>query len=188
MSPFAVLLLAFSMSVDSHLAAIGWGAGRRRLAPLEVVATGLLFAVVQMATPLIGWGLGAVASGFVEPIDHWLAFGLLAAVGGRTAYMAWRRVDGEDPDASSASTMATLLVTAIATSMDALAVGISLAFLDVDIVGITLAIGGATFVMAVGGLVMGRAISCRLGRCAEIFAGVLLVGLGVFILIEHLFG
>ncbi len=186
MSPLAIVLLAFTMSIDSHLAAVGWGAARPRIATGEVIATGLLFSVVQMATPLIGWGLGSVASAYVAPVDHWIAFVLLGFVGGHMIYVAWHEDGCCKPAPLTVTTMTTLVMTAIGTSIDAMAVGISLAFLDVDIIAVTLAIGIATFVMAALGLVMGRALSCRFGRCAEMLAGGVLIGLGVLILFKHL--
>lgn len=189
MSPFAIVVLAFSMTVDSYLAAMGWGAGRHRLALGDVVRTGLLFAVVQMATPLIGWFGGYMASSFVAPVDHWLAFGLLTFVGGRMVYVAlFEDCDFAEAGRGRAVGPLDLFMTAVGTSIDALAVGVSLAFLDVNIFTVTLAIGGATFVMTVGGLLAGRMLKCRLGRYAEVLAGLVLIALGVGILVRHIWG
>jgi putative Mn2+ efflux pump MntP len=184
MSPLSIVFLAFSMSVDSYLASMGIGAGHRRLHWPTVLRTGLLFAVVQMIMPLIGWYGGHVASSFVEPIDHWIAFGLLALVGGRMALLAL--FGDKDDDAPVSGGIMPLMLTAIGTSIDALVVGVSLAFLDVNIVSVTAAIGGATFLMSVGGLLAGRVLKCRLGCHAEVVAGLVLIGLGFAILLEHL--
>lgn len=184
MSPVSIALIAVSLSFDSFFAAVGRGAGRARPHLGEIALTGLIFALVQMVTPLVGWGSGTALSEILAPIDHWLAFGLLAAVGGRMIAGAG--------DATRAPSLhrrgAALIATAVGTSIDALAVGVSLAFLDVDIVLVTLAIGAATFVMTAGGMALGRLVGARYGRVAEIAGGLVLVGLGVSILITHLAG
>ena len=186
MSPLSIAVLAFSMTVDTYLAAMGWGAGRNRLSVSDVVRTGLLFAVVQMATPLIGWACGYAASSYVEPIDHWIAFALLGFVGGRMALTAYLGRNEPEEQAPVASGGWALFLTAVGTSIDAMAVGVSLAFLDVYNMTITFAIGGATFLMAAGGMLLGRVLKCRLGCYAEVIAGLVLIGLGCGIVLEHM--
>lgn len=184
MSPVSIVLIAVSLSFDSFFAAVGRGAGRARPHLREIALTGLVFAVVQMVTPLLGWGSGTALSSVVAPIDHWLAFGLLAAVGGRMI----SGCGDAAPTPSLRRTGAALLATAVGTSIDALAVGVSLAFLDVDIVSVTLAIGAATFIMTAGGMMLGQLVGQRYGRLAEVAGGVVLIGLGLTILIGHLAG
>lgn len=185
MSPFAILVLAVGMSVDALIASVGRGAAAPRPTLTTALRTGIVFGVVEAITPLIGWLLGIAASQFVQAIDHWIAFGLLATVGGRMALHAIRRpadVAAEERNGG----FGTLLATAIGTSLDAMAVGVSLAFLDVNIIVIAIAIGLATTVMSTGGILAGRFIGVRFGRYAEIAGGFALIGLGVMILIEHL--
>ncbi|MBH0236290.1 manganese efflux pump MntP [Methylobrevis albus] len=183
MSPFTILLLAVSMSVDAFAVSVGRGAaiGRPRVA--EALRTGAVFGVVEAITPVLGWLAGVAASGIVEAVDHWIAFGLLAAVG---LHMTWAAVAGGEGAAVPGRSWTVLLATAVGTSLDAMAIGVSLAFLDVDILVIALAIGAATFVMASGGMLVGRLIGDRFGRYAAALAGLALIGLGVSILIEHL--
>ena len=186
MSPLSIAVLAFSMTVDTYLAAMGWGAGRNRLSVSDVVRTGLLFAVVQMATPLIGWACGYAASSYVEPIDHWIAFALLGFVGGRMALTAYLGRNEPEEQAPVASGGWALFLTAVGTSIDAMAVGVSLAFVKANIFVIVAAIGATTFLMSAGGVMMGRLIGNRFGRSAEVVGGLVLIGLGCLILREHL--
>lgn len=183
MSPVAVLVLAFSMSVDAFAVSVGRGAalGRPRLG--EALRTGAIFGIVEAITPLIGWAAGVAASSVIESVDHWVAFGLLSAVGLHMLHAAiWKKEDAT-PVGSS---FYVLMATAVGTSLDAMAVGVSLAFLDVDIVTIAIAIGLATFLMSSAGMLVGRLIGERFGRYAEGVAGIALCGLGLSILIEHL--
>lgn len=187
MSPFAILILAVGMSVDALIASVGRGAAAARPSLGTALRTGIVFGVVEAITPLVGWLLGIAASQFVQAVDHWIAFGLLAAVGGRMALHAIRRPDDAVAEARNGG-FGTLLATAIGTSLDAMAVGVSLAFLDVNIVVIAIAIGLATTVMSTGGILAGRFIGQRFGRYAEIAGGIALIGLGIMILVEHLSG
>lgn len=185
MTPLAIAVLAFSMSMDAFVVSVGRGAALGRPRYGEALRTGAVFGIVEMLTPLIGWGLGVAASQMVETVDHWIAFGLLAAVGIHMLLAALRPREAEAPRRAS---FAVLVVTAIGTSLDAMAVGVSLAFLDVNIWVIALAIGLATFVMSSGGMLVGRFISERWGRVAEGLAGLALMALGLSILLRHLAG
>ncbi|MBA4791904.1 MAG: manganese efflux pump, partial [Rhizobiales bacterium] len=137
MSPFAILILAVSMSADAFAASIGRGAALGRPRMGEALRTGLVFGVIEALTPLIGWGLGVAVGGLMQAVDHWIAFGLLAAVGGRMIHAAL--APREEVARSVARSPAVLVATAVGTSLDAMAVGVSLAFLDVNIVVIAAA-------------------------------------------------
>jgi putative Mn2+ efflux pump MntP len=184
MSPLAIAILAVGMSVDALIASIGRGAGAARPSWADALKTGAVFGAVETLTPLLGWLMGVVASQYVQEIDHWIAFVLLGGVGGRMALHAFQR-DAEAPAAANRS-LATLLATAVGTSIDAMAVGVSLAFLQVNIVVIALAIGAATTLMSTGGILAGRFLGARFGRYAEIAGGLALIGLGASILHDHL--
>ncbi len=185
MSFLAIVALAFGMSVDSFVASVGRGAaiGRPRFA--EALRTGIVFGVVEALTPVIGWAAGCAASRYVEAIDHWVAFGLLVAVGLHMLYAAWRRAETDECVAPNDS-FVTLVASAVGTSLDAMAVGASLALLDVDIVMVAVAVGLTTFLLSSGGMLIGRTVGERFGRRAEFVAGVLLCAIGTVILIEHL--
>lgn len=183
MSPFSIAVLAVSMSVDAFAVSVGRGAaiGRPRLR--EALRTGIVFGTVEALTPVIGWAAGFAASRYVQAVDHWIAFALLAGVGLHMLHATFRA--GEDA-APTGRSLAILVATAIGTSLDAMAVGVSLAFLDVNIIVVAIAIGLATFVMSSGGMLVGRLIGERFGKIAEAAAGVALCVLGGLILFEHL--
>ncbi|WP_020178823.1 manganese efflux pump [Methylopila sp. M107] len=185
MSPFAIVLLAVGMSVDALIASVGRGAAIGRPSFAEAARTGAVFGAVEAVTPLLGWAAGVVASQYVQAVDHWIAFGLLGAVGGRMFFhAATRKIDAPSP--ARAGSFGVLIATAIGASLDAMAVGVSLAFLHANILVIALSIGCATALMSTGGMLAGRLIGARFGRHAEMAGGLLLVGLGASILFEHL--
>jgi len=186
------LALAFSLSMDSFAAALGRGACSRRPGLPEAVRVGAAFGVAQCAMPLIGWGIGIAFASLVEAVDHWIAFGLLLAVGGamlRNAVMGAEEADEDcGPVRSARSEWLALMTTAVATSIDAAAVGAGLALVDVDMVTTAALIGAVTFAVAFGGVLIGRAAGTKLGRWAELAGGVVLIGLGAKILLEHTIG
>lgn len=183
MGAAATILLAFSMAMDAFAAALGKGAALHRPRLTEALRTGLIFGLVEAATPVLGWMAGVAAAAWIVRIDHWVAFTLLAAIGGRMALQAlWRPQADAAPGQHS---LGLLLLTATATSLDALAVGVMLAFIKVDIITTAAAIGAATFVMASLGMAVGRWLGPIFGRVAEVLGGVWLIGIGTKILIEH---
>ncbi|WP_136686036.1 manganese efflux pump MntP [Falsirhodobacter xinxiangensis] len=185
MSPISIGVLAIGMSVDAMIASLGRRAAQTRPTFRRAIGTGMVFGIVEMITPLIGWFLGVVASQYIQAFDHWIAFGLLGAVG---THMAWNSLGRhpETPVDGGSATMLALIVTAIGTSLDAMAVGVSLAFLDVNILLIAAAIGAATMVMSTTGMMIGRYLGAQFGRYAEVLGGLALISLGALILHEHL--
>lgn len=183
MSPATILVLALSMSVDAFAVSVGRGAALGRPRFSEALRTGVVFGLVEAATPVIGWAAGLAASSNVEAVDHWIAFALLGGVG---LHMLASAFSARDEEAPRGRSLAVLLATAFGTSIDAMAVGVSLAFLDVNIWITAAAIGLTTFVMSSGGMLIGRLVGARLGRVAEVVAGLALVVIGAMILVEHL--
>jgi putative Mn2+ efflux pump MntP len=185
MSLLALVLLALGLSVDAFAAAIGRGVvAPERPTVALAMRTGLVFGLVEMSAPIVGWLLGIAFAGYVEAIDHWIAFVLLVGVGGHTV---WEAFDDDD-EAEVAETKGSallLVVTAVGTSIDSMVVGISLALLEVDIRLAAPIIGVTTFTMASIGMYAGKAIGDRFGRRAEIVAGVGLALLGCGILYGH---
>lgn len=184
MSPVSIGVLAVSMSVDAFIASLGKGAVARRPSFGRALKTGAIFGVVEAVTPLIGWGLGVAASQYVDQVDHWIAFVLLSGVGLHMLLQAFKPRD--EGHARPADTLWATLATAVGTSIDAMAVGVSLAFLDVNILLIALAIGFTTMVMSSTGILAGRFLGHRFGRIIEVFGGTALITLGSVILYEHL--
>ncbi|WP_411852642.1 manganese efflux pump MntP [Stenotrophomonas sp. LGBM10] len=189
MSPLSILLIGFAMSTDAFAAAIGKGAAMRKPRFPDAVRAGLIFGVIEAITPVIGWLLGRAALQYVEAFDHWIAFGLLGALG---VHMI---INGIRPDSDDAEDdpdkhhgFWRLALTGFATSIDAMAVGIGLAFLDVNIGVMALVIGLCTFSMVTAGIMLGRVLGNMVGKRAEIIGGLILIIIGATILYEHLSG
>lgn len=185
MTPGAIAILSLSMSTDAFAAAVGRGASQRP-AWRDAVKAGLVFGVIEALTPLVGWTLGIVAAGFVERVDHWIAFALLAVVGGKMVLEGFKPAQSENGAAPRRSGRWALVATAIGTSIDAAAVGVGLAFIGADIWVIAASIGLTTFVLTTLGMLIGRAVGSRFGKIAELIGGFALIALGAFILFEHL--
>lgn len=183
MSPFSIAVIALSMSADACAAAIARGVAHRPSLG-QAVRAGLVFGGVETVTPLLGWAAGLIAAGFIAAIDHWVAFGLLSIVGGK---MIRESFEDRDPEGAGGASrgLLMLVLTAIGTSIDAAAVGVTLALLDVNIVAVALAIGCATFVMATLGMLLGSRLGTHFGALVERLGGVALIAIGALILAEH---
>ncbi|EQB4854879.1 manganese efflux pump MntP [Klebsiella pneumoniae] len=184
----ATILLAFGMSMDAFAASIGKGATLHKPKFSEAVRTGLIFGAIETLTPLVGWGFGMLASQFILEWNHWIAFILLVFLGGRMIVEGFRGDSDEACEAPHRHGFWLLVTTAFATSLDAMAVGVGLAFLQVSIVTTALAIGCATFIMSTLGMMVGRFIGPLLGKRAEILGGIVLIGIGSEILWSHFAG
>ncbi|MFJ3486874.1 manganese efflux pump MntP [Pseudomonas sp. NPDC090202] len=185
MNLISLIFLALAMSTDAFAAAIGKGSSLHKPRITEALRTGLIFGVIEAITPIIGWSIGQVANQFVESWDHWIAFILLLVLG---LHMIWNGIKHEDPEEERPDqhSFFILAVTAVATSIDALAVGVGLAFVNVNILVAALAIGIATTVMVTIGVMLGRVLGTVVGKRAEIVGGVVLMLVGATILYEHL--
>lgn len=187
MGLYATLILALGMSMDAFAAALGKGAVLCRPGLRQAVRIGLIFGVIETITPLIGWTIGFFASQFIMAWDHWIAFLLLCLLGIRMIVEGLRKPAGESVSSYSGQHgWMLLVVTAFATSIDAMAIGVSLALLNVNIIFTALAIGAATTLMATLGVMLGRVIRPFLGRGAEILGGCVLIAIGCMILAEHM--
>lgn len=187
MTPLSVAVLSLSMSADAFAASVSRGAVHRP-AFATAIRNGLVFGVIEAITPLVGWALGLVAAGFVEHVDHWIAFGLLAAVGAKMLWEAFQPLEDEagDPAKLARGGLIALVATAVGTSIDAAAVGVGLAFIGANIWIIALAIGCTTFVATTIGMLIGKAVGRRFGKAAELLGGVALILIGASILVDHL--
>ncbi|ARJ44321.1 hypothetical protein B1H58_16345 [Pantoea alhagi] len=183
----ALLILAFGMSMDAFAVAIGKGAALQRPQLREALRTGLIFGVIETLTPLVGWSLGQFATHFVARWDHWIAFTLLCFLGGRMLIEGCRQqpVTAAPCEPVKQHGLGLLVTTAIATSLDAMAIGVSLAFMQVNIVLTALLIGLSTFTMTTIGMLIGRLIGPLLGKRAELLGGAVLIAIGAQILWTH---
>lgn len=183
MSPLAILFVGLAMSTDAFAAAVGRGAGMRSTGLASALRVGLVFATIETLTPVLGWMLGRAAAGVVEGWDHWIA---LALLGGLGVHMIIEGLKPADDGASAVGGSLWLTaVAAVATSIDALAVGVGLAFLDVSIVLVAATIGACTFVMVTLGILLGARFGSLLGKRAEIIGGLVLIAVGVGIAYQH---
>ena len=182
-----LFLIGVGLSMDAFAVSICKGLGMSRLNMRQAAVISLFFGGFQALMPLIGWALGSQLTDFITPIDHWIAFGLLAFVGGK---MLWDAFHEDDEDEGSQTDekldLKELLMLAIATSIDALAVGITFAFLQVAIVPSITIIGLTTFVISFAGVAVGHFFGARFEKPATIVGGVVLILIGVKILLEHL--
>lgn len=179
------LLLAVALAMDATAVAAGRAsAGLRRREALLLAGS---FGLFQGGMAALGWGLGAGAAELVERWDHWLAFGLLALIGGKMLFEALRPRDGDEAaPAPAALGLRTVLLLSVATSIDALAAGVTLPLLEAPIALSVAAIGLVTFALSLGGAFAGAALGARLGRPLEVVGGLLLIGIGIKTLAEHL--
>ena len=173
------------MSTDAFAAAIGKGSALHKPRFSEAIRTGIIFGAIEAVTPLLGWAAGKAASNYVSVWDHWIAFTLLLILGCKMIYEGFNHKESVEAKPNQHSTWL-LAITAVATSIDAMAVGVGLAFLNENILSIAAAIGFATLVMVTFGVMLGRILGRIVGKSAEILGGVLLIGIGSTILYQHL--
>ena len=188
MNALAVIGLAFAMSTDAFAAAIGKGAALQRPGWGEALRTGAIFGVIEALTPLVGWLIGSAAARYVAAWDHWIAFALLAALGAHMIWAGLRHDDDVEDQRPTRHSFWNLATTGFATSIDAMAVGVGLAFVDVEIGWVAVAIGAATFMMVTSGIMLGRVLGAAIGKRAEIAGGLILIAIGAAIVYEHLHG
>lgn len=182
MSLFELLIIAVGVSMDAFAIAICKGLSVQNAQPKHLIITGLWFGGAQAIMPLLGFVLGSQFSGFITRIDHWLTFILLGLIG--INMILESRKDIKDLNASFAPKV--MLPLAIADSIDALAVGVSFAFLRVDILPAVMLIGLCTFLFSAVGVKIGNVFGSRYKSRAEVVGGVILILMGTFILLEHL--
>ena len=181
-----LLLIAIGLSMDAFAVSLCKGLGMKKLNYVHALVIALFFGVFQAVMPLIGWTLGRQFEQYITAVDHWIAFGLLAFIGGK---MIWDATHDGEEDACPVDQrldLKQLTLMAIATSIDALAVGITFAFLQTPIVPAVLEIGCVTFGLSFVGVIVGHLFGTRFKKGAEIAGGGVLILIGLKILIEHL--
>ena len=182
-----LLLIAVGLSMDAFAVSICRGLGMRRLNLRTAAVLALFFGGFQALMPLVGWALGSQFMWLIGPVDHWVAFVLLAFIGGKMLWEAFHEEDeGCDCEDTSGIDLREFLILAVATSIDALAAGISFAALNVDIVASVSLIGIITFALSFAGVAVGHFFGARYERPASIVGGVVLILIGLKVLLEHL--
>lgn len=184
MTHIEILLLAIGLSMDAFSVSICKGLTTKRFSWRMALICGLWFGLFQALMPLVGYFLGSQFQQFIESVDHWIAFGLLALIGANMIREALSKKE-EDTD-SGALDFKTMFLLAIATSIDALAVGVSFACIQVNIWSSVLIIGLTTFLFSVLGVKIGNVFGSKYEKSAGIFGGIILILIGLKILLEHL--
>ena len=179
----SLCLLALALASDAFAVALCQGAIAKPRPWRQALSIGAAFGIAQAVAPLIGWGLGIAFVGLIESVDHWIAFTLLALVGGKMLIEAARN-DPPGEESKSASGKA-LFMLAVATSIDAAAAGFTLPTIGIGILPSIAVIGGVTFVLSAAGVWIGRIGSRALGSRAEMLGGLVLIGLGAKVLFDH---
>ena len=185
MGLFEITVIAVCLSMDSFAVSISLGLSVKEPRTKEVLIPGIYFGFFQMVMPLIGYFSGIYFANKIQDSDHWIAFLLLGFIGGKMIKDSFSKEEKE-VDKNPFQFM-TMLLLAIATSIDALAVGITFAFLKTNIFKAIIIIGLTTFCISTGGMKAGNKLGTKYESKAEFIGGVVLVILGVKILIEHLF-
>ena len=184
MTLLELFLIAVGLSMDAFAVSVCKGLSTVSIKPKHYLCVGLWFGGFQALMPTVGYLLGSTFEGYINKFDHWVAFALLAVIGGNMIKEA-READGEKVDDSFAAK--TMFVMAVATSIDALAVGITFALLpDVNILAAVGFIGVTTFILSAVGLKVGNIFGLKYKSKAELAGGVILILLGLKILLEHL--
>lgn len=187
MSIIELFILAVGLSMDTFAVAVCKGLSLRKLNFKSCLTVGLWFGAFQALMPTVGYLLGSQFRESITAFDHWIAFILLGIIGANMIKEALSK-DDDDNDSGSDLSVKAMLPLAIATSIDALAVGITFAFLQVHIVAAVSFIGTITFTISAVGVKIGNAFGAKYKSRAEILGGIILIVLGIKILIEHLIG
>jgi putative Mn2+ efflux pump MntP len=184
----SVFLLALGLAADAFAVSLGQGAVARGNPLRTALVIGAAFGVAQAVAPLVGWSLGLLFAGVIESVDHWVAFVLLALVGGKMVLEGFRKDppgQESDPGTERPAGGWTLVTLAIAVSIDAAAAGITLPTLGAPILVSIAVIGLVTFALSTAGVMIGRAGAKALGPQAEIIGGLILIVIGAKVLIDH---
>ena len=178
-----LFIIAVGLSMDAFAVSICKGLSVRELKPKHALTVGVYFGGFQMLMPLIGFALGVRFQSFITSIDHWIAFVLLGLIG---ANMIRESREQDEENLSDSFSFGTMLTLAVATSIDALAVGVTFAFLQVSILPAVCFIGATTFILSCIGIRIGHVFGLKYKSRAELFGGAVLILMGTKILLEHL--
>lgn len=178
------VLTGIGLSFDSFAVSVSCGIMRREIRFFQAAGIAMLLAFFQAMFPLVGWIAGNSVQNHIEAFDHWLAFGLLAFIGGKMIMDGFR--SGDDIRMFNPFSLMVILGLAAATSIDALVIGFSFGFLEMPLLIPVMIIGGVTFVASMLGMLCGKNVSARRSQQSMILGGIILTGIGIKIMIEHL--
>lgn len=182
----SIFLIGLSLSADCFAVSLASSVTLKKIPFALVARVAFAFGIFQAGMVVLGWLAGSTVIDYIAAYDHWLAFGLLGIIGGRMIWESFRENEKKERKRSDISRWPVLLTLAVATSIDALAVGLSFAFLKVNLVMAGITIGVTSFVITIVGLYLGNHVGKLVGKRAEIIGGLVLIGIGIHILVEHL--
>ena len=181
----SILLIAIGLSADCFTVAVGSSISNRTVSILSVLRVSLSFGFFQALMPVLGWLLGQTIAELIASYDHWLAFTLLSIVGSRMIWQSFSKKD-DHTEKSDISKGFLLIILSVATSIDALAVGLTFAFIEINIIPASLIIGFVAFILTGVGFALGKKIGHLIGKRAEVVGGIILIGIGFRILLSHI--
>lgn len=183
MSVYEIFFIAVGLAMDAFAVSICKGLSMKKIKWKSAVIIALYFGIFQALMPVIGYFLGSTFSALVQKVDHWIAFGLLSIIG---LNMIKESRDDELEKRNDKIDVKTMLILAVATSIDALAIGVTFSFFEVNLILAISVIGIITFVLSIIGVVLGNKFGDKLQNKAELVGGIILIGMGLKILLEHI--
>ena len=183
MGLFEIVVIGIGLAMDAFAVSVCKGLSMKKIDWKKIMIIALYFGIFQALMPIIGFFLGSTFSGLVERLDHWIAFLLLSLIGGN---MIRESTDDEIEKRNDRVDFKTMILLAIATSIDALAVGVTFAFFEINILLSVTIIGVITFVLSLIGVLVGNKFGDKLQNKAELTGGIILIIIGLKILLEHL--
>lgn len=187
MTFLGILVLSVGLAMDATAAAAARGVVAQRIRTQDVLLIALLFGGFQAAMPVLGWYLGATIGPWVRDWDHWIAFVLLSAIGARMLHEArTAKPEAERATVDEAFHLRPLLVLSVATSIDALAVGVTLPMIGAPLLLTVATIGVTTALLSGAGVIAGKRLSKFVGRKLDVFGGLVLIAMGLKVLLQHL--
>ncbi len=183
MEIYALFLLAIGLSFDTFAVSISCGLIEKNIKFLRASRIAVIFAIFQAVMPIIGWMLGLSIKKYIAQVDHWIAFGLLSLVGIKMIYDSFKKDEEKN---FKPQDLKVILFLSIATTIDAFAIGITLAFLNVKLFLASFIIGAVTYTASMLGMLFGKNLGSRFGKKMEIIGGLMLIFIGAKILVDHL--
>ena len=186
MELLTIIVIAVGLAMDAFAVSVATGAGYRQLKIQHALRMAMFFGAFQAVMPIIGWLAGSTFKEYIKEVDHWVAFAILAVIGVKMIYEAFKIEKAENP--SDPASLAVLIWLSVATSIDALAVGITLSLVTGMIAVAVIIIGVVTFVLSLFGCWIGKRVGHLFEKKIEVAGGCILIAIGVKILVEHLLG
>jgi len=184
MNFLSLLLISIGLSLDTFAVSVSCGIKEKNIRFFEATRIASFFAIFQAAMPVIGWWLGMTVSRYVMPFDHWIAFGLLTLIGLKMIADTWNH---DNPETClDIYNIKVILSLSMATTIDAFIIGFTFVFININLPFAVMVIGFTTYLFAMLGMLFGKKIGQKVGNKAELLGGIILIGVGLKILLEHL--